>query len=329
MAFNLDGVAAQPTAPGQTERRQADVRQGRWMYELEHALLLGGARKPAAPERAAAAPRAAGEAAGPRADMAGRDRPAQVPQQAPVTAPAAARAAQPALAAGPSEAGAAAGKPAAPASADTGPQRPSLHGVVTVGVAGAAAPLPWAPDTQPAAHRWAGVTPAPTGMALAGARLAGAPAAAGEEPAGTLPPPKATAGAPGLPRLAPAAGREAPLAREELADGEPAPPAAPPEAALTQDYATRLLHLYQGADGVQAWLRDGDVSPAQALGLAQAMAGELAGAGARLAALTVNGRRLPLAARGAHDGFTDSASEAAAPGGAAPQSIIHTKGVVQ
>lgn len=73
-------------------------------------------------------------------------------------------------------------------------------------------------------------------------------------------------------------------------------PAAPPVEG--DGYASRLLHVYLDAEGVQAWLRDAAVDVGNSAALAQAIASELAGAGNRLTALTVNGRRLALPAHG-------------------------------
>ncbi len=69
---------------------------------------------------------------------------------------------------------------------------------------------------------------------------------------------------------------------------------APRRPADGEDYASRLLHVYRGADGVQAWIRDASLDAASLPGLAEAMVDQLGDAGARLAALTVNGRRLAL-----------------------------------
>lgn len=98
-----------------------------------------------------------------------------------------------------------------------------------------------------------------------------------------------------------------------LAAGLPAeghaPASAEPEesAAAAQDagaaaadeddqYARRLLHVYQDQDGIQAWLRDAALTPGQAASVAAALAGELAGEGQSLAALTINGKRMDAGA---------------------------------
>ena len=60
----------------------------------------------------------------------------------------------------------------------------------------------------------------------------------------------------------------------------------------TEPYARRQLHLYQQGDGIQAWLRDADLNPAQIQNVAQALSAELSNAGLKLKALSVNGRKL-------------------------------------
>ena len=82
-------------------------------------------------------------------------------------------------------------------------------------------------------------------------------------------------------------------------DEAPAAQDAPDGAPDGDDYASRLLHVYRDADGVQAWLRDASVKAGQGAVLAQSMASELAVAGNRLTALTVNGKRVALPGYGA------------------------------
>jgi hypothetical protein len=59
-------------------------------------------------------------------------------------------------------------------------------------------------------------------------------------------------------------------------------------------YAKRQLHLYPGADGVQAWIRDVDLNQIQAQAVALALRQELNGSGLKLKTLTLNGRKLEL-----------------------------------
>lgn len=66
-----------------------------------------------------------------------------------------------------------------------------------------------------------------------------------------------------------------------------------------EDYAERLLHLYQEDGQVRAWIRDAALQPQQARAVAQALALQLSAQGNRLAALTINGRPQDLQARGA------------------------------
>jgi hypothetical protein len=54
--------------------------------------------------------------------------------------------------------------------------------------------------------------------------------------------------------------------------------------------------VYQDQDGIQAWLRDAALTPGQAASVAAALAGELAGDGQSLAALTINGKRMDAGA---------------------------------
>ena len=62
--------------------------------------------------------------------------------------------------------------------------------------------------------------------------------------------------------------------------------------AAQDTYAKRQLHLYPGADGVQAWIRDVDLNEIQAQAVALALRQELNGSGLKLKTLTLNGRKL-------------------------------------
>jgi hypothetical protein len=104
---------------------------------------------------------------------------------------------------------------------------------------------------------------------------------------------------------------------EAAQESELPEPAAQPEQNVTEQdqYARRQLHLYQGADGVQAWIRDVDLSQARVQMIAQALGNELSGAGVKLKALTVNGKKfdslsaddagLETAGNGSANGLTD------------------------
>lgn len=80
-------------------------------------------------------------------------------------------------------------------------------------------------------------------------------------------------------------------------------PRAPYDAGSTDQYASAKLHLYQDASGVQAWIRDAALLPAQAQLVALGMARELGMSGARLNAVTLNGKKIVF----------DPASNAVAP----------------
>jgi len=67
---------------------------------------------------------------------------------------------------------------------------------------------------------------------------------------------------------------------------------APDMPASGEEYHKQLLHLFHGADGVHAYIRDAALDGVRLRLVAQALAAELNGSGARLAGLTVNGRRV-------------------------------------
>ena len=300
MAINVDGYADGQgvQAPGAGRQRlHTEARQGRWLYELEHALLLQSGKKPEAegaadhkagnddplrkPQRERAAARARDDGAG---TASGGAAPA-----APLTAVAgqAAGAADPAVGA-PVKAGAAQATSAADTSAPAAAAGP--HG------ADADAPA-WSPA-------WSAAAVTPSSAAVLGAYGAAmAPRAPVSAPAGAgaaVAAPEAPART--LPGLAMAADAGAPPAREAEAEAEPDAEPAPENGAAPTDgdeYAQRLLHVYRDAQGVQAWIRDAAIGPAQIPALAQAMAGELGAV--PLAALTVNGRRQALPGGAARD----------------------------
>ncbi|HEY0589175.1 MAG TPA: hypothetical protein VGD52_23785, partial [Pseudoduganella sp.] len=64
-------------------------------------------------------------------------------------------------------------------------------------------------------------------------------------------------------------------------------------AAPQEAYAARLLRLVPDGQGVHAWVRDASLLPGQVAAVAAALAGELAASGQPLAALSINGKRLP------------------------------------
>ncbi|HYD61588.1 MAG TPA: hypothetical protein VEC35_14580 [Noviherbaspirillum sp.] len=60
----------------------------------------------------------------------------------------------------------------------------------------------------------------------------------------------------------------------------------------SEAYARRKLHLFHTEDGVQAWIRDTDVTEPGVYAIASALNAELAASGLKLSALTFNGKRL-------------------------------------
>lgn len=70
---------------------------------------------------------------------------------------------------------------------------------------------------------------------------------------------------------------------------------ASPEVEPLQDsdaYVRRKLHLFHSDDGVHAWIRDVDVTESGVHAIAGALNSELAASGLKLAALTLNGKKL-------------------------------------
>ncbi len=78
-------------------------------------------------------------------------------------------------------------------------------------------------------------------------------------------------------------------------------------------YPKQFLHVYQGKDGVHAFVRDAQLSSPQILSLAQNMAGEFAAQGQLLASLTVNGKKVSGAERNASVASVASVAAASLP----------------
>lgn len=285
MEINRDGRAGQTMLPGQSEHRLTEGRQGRWLYELEQALLLKSEKKPvtAAPERAAVSEQAATPELG-----AGGNRGDTM---------AAASGGHGACAQLPAAATAAAATAKAEVDVDeAGAASPVASAKLGAALAGgpAAAALAMAVD-QPGTMTTA---PAPA-LSLAAYAAAGATSQrpASEAVVGGIQPAQES-----KPAMMAAlhwsaqAGAESALSAESAESAAPeeeaAPASAPPEREPVDDYAARLLHVYQGADGVQAWVRDAGIGAAQSLLLARGMADELNNAGSRLSELTVNGKKI-------------------------------------
>lgn len=296
MAINVDGYGATAPATGPAQRLQTDARQTRWLYEVEHAMLLQAGKKPTGAGRGAVAdegrrPVHERDAAESDAAQRGDAGAAVAPRTAalpPVEAPSgngvpAAAAPDGATHAAAHTGAVARGDGAGPAHGVAAAQ--ARAGAVEAVVAASAAAQDGATPSPAAVQSLYGVAAAglqrgaagggdtaltvqKTGAATAGWTLAGSAAA---DPASQRP---------GSARPEQSEETPAPAERREEADAE--------------QYADRLLHVYRDADGVQAWLRDAALGAAQARQVAQAMAVELGAAGAPLAALTVNGQRLPL-----------------------------------
>ncbi|UTY59308.1 hypothetical protein [Massilia sp. erpn] len=292
MTVNLEQMGRAGETPASHARRQPQARQERWLYELEHAMLQQEQKKPRqapplqapVPLRADMAPAAATEPA----LTAARGRDGMTPARPDMPAASAAPVTAAAAAAGEPVSGAACAMAAdSPAGAVPGSAAPA-HGEAGV------EPGHGATDAVQAPHGTLAQAVLPNGAVLAAAASA-RPAAAvaaleGVASAAAAQPMVAGAERLSLPFGAPAEAEPAPAPAQ-------AEPPEPDEAAATgsraeQDYRAQQLHVYQDAQGVQAWVRDAGLSAAQALGLAQAMAGELAGSGARLTALTLNGKKL-------------------------------------
>jgi hypothetical protein len=147
---------------------------------------------------------------------------------------------------------------------------------------------------------------APAGMVALRTAAALNPDARSAETRALPPTPLARAAALAAPRMA-----AAPAPAGSAPDDSPAADAAPHTAASDDTYGQRQMHVFHGADGVQAWVRDAGLSPAQVLLLGTAIASELGTTGNRLSALTVNGRKVSLA--------TFEPSDQGLRGAAAPQ----------
>lgn len=151
-------------------------------------------------------------------------------------------------------------------------------------------------------------SPAPlaiTPVALAGASLASAGALQTQTPGAVLAETvcMAVPARVGL-GLGQAAAMTAALPSDSEVATVPAPRAATDNGA---HYAQSQMHLYRGSDGVHASIRDAALSDTQGLLVMQAMALELAGAGATLKSMTVNGKemRMRQTMAAVADGFVD------------------------
>lgn len=277
MNSTVDMAALLAPATARFDRQRTEARQQRWMAELEQAMF--------APQ----APRSLEGTAAPAAQAHGE------------AAPAAAR-------------GAAAQPVPRPGSAASGAPSTAASGAAAANGA-AAQGLRNRPDGAPMGHHGEeGPRAADDAQAAEAEVEAGAGAvipslaAAGSGRGGAAPGIAGAAGAPvtaavlaGEPAQAPVVQPFAPLlpgafgaaleaADMPASDGAAAGPGQ--DAAPGDEYAKQLLHLFHGDDGVQAYIRDAELSGAQMRAVAQALAVELGMGGQRLAGLTVNGRRV-------------------------------------
>lgn len=325
MSINLDNLSQAGQAGGRTDRRHPNARQDRWLLELEQAMFAQARSKPAQHDGGAAAPLA------PAAAAPAPEAPA-VPATSGMAAPSAAGAhavdtgargaAAAAVAAAP-HAGNAVHVPAAVAKEAPASAAPTAGAVSRPGQTDRApmpSPRPDAAHTaQPASV--AALAGAPYGLLARQAQ----PSSAAEADIGVRQAARADATVPtwqggqksmarGAPAQQEAAALDLPPAQPQPgAEGEEAATAGAPHAS-DDEYGLRNLHVYRDGEAVQAWLRDSRIGPAQAQAVAQAVAAELAGEGAQLRALTVNGKPVAVrAARGERDqdSFADSPAASA------------------
>jgi len=281
MNSTIDTATGLTPASARFERQHADTRQQRWMAQLDQAML---AQQAPDPQRAPAPARE-------RDDTEKKER-AQSAAGGPAAPPAIERTERlAALAAAHGAAPTLAAQGAAGPARDGGAAPGELQAVRRAAPAGRATPT----GTVGAPPAWAapapGLAAATPGPALAGlaARPSGAVLAAAPAPDSTPPVAPALART-GMAGMAGQAGmdREAALAPDASALEADAPAAS----GADEEYHKQLLHLFHGKDGVQAWIRDAELGGARLRAVAQALAAELHGSGARLASLTVNGRRI-------------------------------------
>ncbi|NRR31459.1 hypothetical protein HSX11_14875 [Oxalobacteraceae bacterium] len=322
MTIKFEVLGAPGAAPMPAGRHHAEARQDRWMFELEHALLAQGSKKNDTPQEQRSA-----EAA-PQQDLAD---PAAAASKGGLKSGAAHQGGAAAQASAQQSATAQAGRTAARDDAGAAGDQ-----VQAQAQAVAAAPALAAAQSQWSAAAFAVAPAVSQETALGAYAQAGATLAARRAGPAVA---EANSGVQTLARMnkAEAAPVQLGLGQAE-AQAEPAPGA--PEQAEAQEvlahggatpdseaYADKLMHVYRGEEGVQAWIRDAALGANQTERLVQALGEELAGAGTRLAALTVNGRKLTLPAQpggaqqtqDAQDEFMQHA--AAAPASAAAATI--------
>jgi hypothetical protein len=309
-------VALAP-AVARFDRQHADARQQRWMAELEQAMLAQQAQPQQ--QRQADLPPPAGDSAGQAAAQA-------IASAGPETAGASATPTRlPAVQRSPAQPQAQSqAQSQAPAQAKNGGTSEAAHaGNAAEAPARQAAPgaQASAPDTMQASAAQAGKAYG-GGMAVAGqasvmsAQMGLAPGAASTgaaAAAATEPVPVFTPSEPLVFARGPLAGFAA--GAGELASPESGEYVAGADAGIApgEEYEKQLLHLFHGDDGVQAYIRDAELTGARLRAVAQSLAVELGGSGTRLSGLTVNGRRVSLAADDRQEDEPPATASEAAP----------------
>jgi len=94
-----------------------------------------------------------------------------------------------------------------------------------------------------------------------------------------------------------------------------------PSAGEQAQYDKRAMHVYVGADGVHAWIRDAALPRGQVNAVMQALAAEVALTGRNLAALTVNGKQVDPRGAAARPHDEDELFTILGDGGAASPSL--------
>lgn len=266
MAINLEAALA-GGVPERLNRQGAQARQERWLAQLQEALFVsdeanasgkrGEVPRSRADERRRDAARS-GTADGQRAPAEGRPQRQGKAQHA--------------------------GNAVAPAAASPA-SLTGLEAALPGGCAPAGAPSTLAASASAALPAAA---PAAAGHGAAAVpQQASLAAASGPGWPGGAPAPVAQGGD------AAAQAAEAASAQPELAPAADATAGGAAAAAPQEAYAARLLHLLPDGQGVHAWVRDARLLPGQLAAVAAALAGELAAGGQPLAALSINGKRLP------------------------------------
>ncbi|WUR12436.1 hypothetical protein E7V67_022450 [[Empedobacter] haloabium] len=318
MNSTVDTSAALAPAAARFDRQHAGTRQQRWMAELEQAML---AQQPGQ-RPAEQAPQAQ--------DDGNRARPAAA-QGTPGAAPVAAARPQAATVGAHAGAAAASGAASTAAQAGQGDTQAADDGMSRHA---AAAPRATASAGDATASAW--TDPATAGVAaqLMAAAVVPGMSAVPASITTAEPAPEVTIGAAAGARagsglafgLAGAMRQDAAAAEAAVETFEGT---ATPEAAATDEqYGKNLLHLFHGEDGVQAYIRDAELSGAQMRAVAQALAAELGAGGTRLAGLTINGRRLPVGAANPYEQQDEERPEAQGILPAAQRPLIEEKGAI-